>query len=417
MGEQTATTAFAGRSIWSVAAIVALLAGTVIVLLSLVVNHAPLSNVALATPLALGLAGFPRLMPLMRRLAGRSSSPSVAEPGRRFTQESDSRPRDVATRLVLQAALYTNSRGYLLARDVDGTSTEVLAGGQAANALRNAASKISLLEHTTGEEIDVGGKPVLLLPMEGGAALLLGPKKDGSAFLETEWLFAEPIATVLGMLMARSQLNQELQDLNQQIMATQEEERALLAMEIHDGPLQQAVYLSRLDSTNGTVAEVAHTIVSELRAMSRRLRPPLLDELGLRYAIDWLTKNAAEQHNLAVDFQADSYPEEARISQDIELAVYRCVQESLNNVVKHAQATKATVFLSLGPERVVAQIKDNGTGFGLQEQQEAFEAGHLGIVGMRERVRQVGGTLRIVGHKGTGTAINVSMPLKREART
>jgi two-component system sensor histidine kinase UhpB len=141
--------------------------------------------------------------------------------------------------------------------------------------------------------------------------------------------------------------------------------------------------------------------------MIKRLRPEVLDMLGLAGAIAEAVRLFNESgSNCKLEFKLES-PEPPSLPQKIAITAYRVVQESLNNIVKHAQATAAMVKLryDIGGENIAIQVSDNGCGF-----EPAERGGGFGLLGMRERVNSVGGNLRIDSKVGDGTVLTVNLP-------
>jgi signal transduction histidine kinase len=145
-----------------------------------------------------------------------------------------------------------------------------------------------------------------------------------------------------------------------------------------------------------------------IRSISSDLRPDLLDDLGLvptlRWYIDEFTCNRQDIH---IDFQAVGFRK--RFSSEIELALYRVFQEALNNVVKHAKASRFSVTLTYSHPKIILILKDNGIGF---DQDKSTDG--IGLLGMRERVVSAGGTIAIISGKGKGTTIRVELPVYKE---
>ncbi len=359
----------------------------------------------------------PRIQHLVDRLVYRDAYDykevvrGLARQARSSAQQSDA-----MVKILQQVSALMAIEGYLLVGDLDNIPSELLSGGPAAAKLRRAAlgHDVAVSERIVVRYLD--GEPVLVLQLEGERALWLGPKFDGESFRHDDLELAEPLGTLMGMLLARSQLTAELQGLNRKLIRAEEEERARLAAEIHDGPLQSAAYLSRVGISSEETAEVSRSLAEELRAIATALRPPVLDDLGLRYAIDWLVQSMVRQSDISVDYDAAGFPEDARLPREVELTVYRSVQESLTNVVKHARGTRVVVTLSLDGGCVRAQVQDNGTGFDQQRQRVAITQGCLGLVGMRERISHVGGQLRVDSRPDCGTRVEMTIPLRQPAQ-
>jgi signal transduction histidine kinase len=201
------------------------------------------------------------------------------------------------------------------------------------------------------------------------------------------------------------------------VVSAQEGERRRLARELHDetGQALTSILLGLKpledslagDASSGAVANVRELVVATLRDVRRlavELRPAALDDFGLVSALERLTETFAEQTGLAVDFESALGSE--RLPGDTETALYRIVQESLTNVVKHAGAQRVSVSLTRKGGFVTAVIEDDGIGFdATSTRDDAF-----GLSGMRERVALLDGGFEVESSPGTGTTIAVEVP-------
>ena len=358
----------------------------------------------------------PRAQRLVDRLIYRDSYDYIdAIRGLARQAQTPVMPRDVVARVLEQVMSLMGIEGYLLATYVGGSAEEATSGGPGADKLRKAMRQIELPTSETATSLYVDGEPVLALRVEGGSALWLGPKIGGESFRDDDFHLAEPVGTLVGMLLTRSQLTDELRNLNRRLLQAEEEERSRLAMDIHDGPLQRAIDLARRGFSEKGAMEAARSLVGELRGITTSLRPPLLDDLGLRYALDWLIQTVASPNGLSIGLEVDGYCEDTRLPAEIELAVYRVVQESLANVVKHAKAEHVTVSLSLSDDELIVQIRDDGIGFDEEASRSAAAKGHLGLVGIRERVHHAGGELQVVTRHPEGTNVRMAVPVTGES--
>jgi two-component system sensor histidine kinase DegS len=205
-----------------------------------------------------------------------------------------------------------------------------------------------------------------------------------------------------------------------QVTAAQEEERQRIARELHDGlgPALASLnirlrtvrkLLEREDhSLAGEVGELAaqtQANIRDIRRLIHDLRPVALDELGLVPALREHLARCEQEHGLAVDFGADVG---ARLPAAVETALFRIVQESVNNVLRHAQAQQVHVALMRGPAQVTLQVQDDGQGF---DPQLSRSGRHLGLWSMRERVEQMGGQFKVHSAPGKGTTVSAVVPL------
>ncbi len=199
-------------------------------------------------------------------------------------------------------------------------------------------------------------------------------------------------------------------------IAAREEERRRMAYELHDGPLQSLVLLSRKldaldeDADDEDVLEDARVIIdetaAELRRLSRALRPPILDDLGLVAALrseaSALARRSGMQVRFAVIGQGRALP------QDAELLLLRVAQESLHNAERHSAAGSVDVSLAYEPDGTALTIADDGRGIGTVPSATTLLAGgKLGILGIQERVRLARGSLDIGARPGGGTRVSV----------
>ena len=207
------------------------------------------------------------------------------------------------------------------------------------------------------------------------------------------------------------------------IIRSQEEERRRVARDIHDGPAQaianivfRAEVCERLIDTD---TERAKSELKELRVHIRNtlkeirriifdLRPMALDDLGLVPARRGILEVFRDQYGLLTDISV--LGEERRIEDHIEISVFRVVQEALNNVVKHAQANSVRIRVEFAPAAVAVIVEDDGQGF--DQTGEESPAGHFGLLGMRERVQLIEGTLTIKSAKGRGVKVLITAPVQ-----
>ncbi len=230
------------------------------------------------------------------------------------------------------------------------------------------------------------------------------------------------LAEAMNSMLERLQANQmELQRLPARVFSAQEEERKRIARELHDETSQALtsviVGLKSLEKSGrecdvqSQVAELRATVAETLEAVHRmavELRPSALDELGLVPALRGYVKEYSRQHGIQVDLQVAGL--RGRLSAEVEVAVYRVVQEALTNSAKYAQARKVAVRLSLDGSTLTATVRDDGIGFNVRQVQQSRDGG-LGLFGMRERVSLLSGQLDIVSAPGAGTTILARVPL------
>jgi PAS domain S-box-containing protein len=214
-----------------------------------------------------------------------------------------------------------------------------------------------------------------------------------------------------------------LRDLSGRLINAQEEERSRVARELHDDLSQRMALLSieleqLSDAMNGSaklrrrfesLQNQAQEISSDIHRLSYRLHPSKLDHLGLAAALKSLCEQINASGKLRVYLHQQSFAE--MLPKDITLCLFRIAQETLRNAVKHSQASHVRVIVQKYEVEVRLAVIDDGCGFDMQS--PSFTEG-LGFVGMRERLRIVGGTLEIYSQLAQGTRINVAIPLGGE---
>jgi two-component system sensor histidine kinase DegS len=138
------------------------------------------------------------------------------------------------------------------------------------------------------------------------------------------------------------------------------------------------------------------------------LHPAMLDEFGLGVTLEAYVRSFSQRTGIETALVQDRM--EARIASDLEIAVYRVVQEALTNVSKHAQATSCRVYLQRLPYSLLVTVEDDGTGFERARLDGKNERPGVGLVGVRERVSRLGGTFRLDTHVGKGTRLTIELP-------
>lgn len=213
-------------------------------------------------------------------------------------------------------------------------------------------------------------------------------------------------------------------ELQRRLIEQREQERLQIAQELHDGPIQGLTAVTYalqtltgslqdakvMEELNGILQAIMAQI-TDLRAFSQELRPPLLIQFGLEKAIQAHLENYQQKHP-EVCIHLESLLNGEQLTETIQLVLYRIYQEALNNVAKHAQASQVEIQLRVEKERVLLTIRDNGVGFiPPKDWLELTQQGHLGLVGMRERAEAVGGSVKIISAPTQGTKIFVSVPV------
>jgi len=209
------------------------------------------------------------------------------------------------------------------------------------------------------------------------------------------------------------------------ITRAHEEERSRIAGELHDSTAQSLItVLQQLenflyDQPNlpmhkvreiWSIREHVRDTLQELRRLSRDLRPSILDDVGLVAALRWTVRELETEYGIQSSLQVCGA--ERRFSKEVELNLFRIVQEALRNIGKHSNASKAEVVIKFEDGKTTVSIRDNGVGFESPKEITALSrSGKLGLVGMQERVRLLGGVLEIKSEPGKGTSVIVEAPI------
>jgi ligand-binding sensor domain-containing protein/signal transduction histidine kinase len=250
-------------------------------------------------------------------------------------------------------------------------------------------------------------------------------------FYRTWWftLLAALAVVSLGTLMyqirvrrlTRAKAAQEA--FSRQLINSQEQERKRIAAELHDSLGQSLVVIKNLammmlypsdqETMRQQVQEISSETsraISEVKEISYNLRPFHLDQFGLTRSIESMIDNVAKACD--TKFSADLDHIDGLLAQDEEINLYRIVQESLNNIVKHSGASEASVVIRHGEQDLTMTIKDNGKGFTPAVTVSPTQKSGFGLTGIGERTRLLGGEARIHGEPGQGTTVWIKIPLK-----
>jgi signal transduction histidine kinase len=224
--------------------------------------------------------------------------------------------------------------------------------------------------------------------------------------------------------------NQSLRDLTSRLLQLQDDERRRIARELHDSVGQMLVALNmnlsalggdieRLAKTASTVKDstsLVESLTSEIRTISHLLHPPLLDEAGLASALRWYVDGFAERSKIKVDL--DIPTDFGRFSRELETAIFRVVQECLTNIHRHSDSPSAKIRLICSANDIRVEVKDRGIGIAPAKKMAMETAGTpgVGVRGMRERLRQLGGNLDI-NSDGNGTCVVARLPISSSSST
>ena len=217
---------------------------------------------------------------------------------------------------------------------------------------------------------------------------------------------------------------QELESLSARLVDAQEEERRSISRELHDevgqtlgALLVDLGQLSKLvpaedNFLQGQIARIksaVETAVKSIRDLALLLRPPMLDDLGLVPALEWQGREISRRGDMEVDVHSEMCRRTS--SDDVKVCVYRLVQEALTNSARHSGAKHAKVSVAQNEGRIRVQIVDDGNGFAPERVRG------MGILGMEERVKRLGGSLTIESARGKGTTVLAEIPAERADRS
>jgi signal transduction histidine kinase len=254
-----------------------------------------------------------------------------------------------------------------------------------------------------------------------GVMLALDPVDERSRFdaEDEDLMLAFAASAAMAVASAQTASEQRLRE----ALASAEQERRRWARELHDETLQGLAGLhvrlavaeqqSQEPETSAAVHDVLEALggeIRKLRTLITELRPAALDELGLAPALDSLVRRTAATAGLQIDLHVDVG--EPRLDAELETAVFRLVQESLTNVVKHAQAARCSITVIEDEGQIDLAIRDDGRG--IDEAALAKRAG-FGLTGMRERAQLTGGTLELDNNADGGAEVRARLPVQRSA--
>ncbi len=209
----------------------------------------------------------------------------------------------------------------------------------------------------------------------------------------------------------------ELRRLTSELFMAEERSRRAIASDLHDHigqalamirfklmELQGNAVFSGIDGNVGDLKKLIDQTISYTRSLTFELSPPMLYELGLEAAIEWLAKQFSEKYSLKISFHDDK--KQKQLTDDMKIALFRSVSEILMNIVKHAEAKHASVSIYNKEGNVAIEVKDDGKGFdvnGLRASRDKC----FGLFSIKERLKYLGGRLDIVSEKGKGTCITI----------
>ena len=270
-----------------------------------------------------------------------------------------------------------------------------------------------------------------LLSKDKVLGVLVMGRKTAVAYSSRELNTLDAIGSVVGVAVENAELYEELADHRDQLrvlaagtLQTREMEARRIARNLHDiaGQLLTAVHL-KLEELAAMFPQPAQEHIEEirrrlaeaqqqLRQVSHELRSPVLDDLGLEPALNFLAQGFAARTGLEITVEGSIGK---RLSPAIETALYRCVQEALTNVVKHAEATRVWIKLEQQPGQLACIVRDDGIGFDVRAMRVLRAESGIGFFSIRERLAEIRGTLEITSIPGQGTQLTFTVPLKDNA--
>jgi len=287
-------------------------------------------------------------------------------------------------------------------------------------------------EYTTKTKMKSGMFAPIECEREILGALCLYHAEDNRIYREEDTDFLAAIGNYVATAVRKYELAQEVEEkrdnlerLSSEIIQLQEKERKAVAGELHDSVGQSLTAMrinldfaenslppgrkelkSRIRQTSKLVADT----MEEIRSIGQKLRPTMLDDLGLIPTLRWFTKDFSRQLSIPVHFSSRGDTE--RLTPDMRITIYRIIQEGLNNIAKHSKATEAWVSLQIKNSLCSLEIKDNGIGVDAQKVLKSTDTRRtFGIFNIRERVALLGGKFEILSDKGKGVTLVVTIPV------
>jgi signal transduction histidine kinase len=259
---------------------------------------------------------------------------------------------------------------------------------------------------------------------------MVGARGDGDDFCAADRRILQTLARQAEIALSNVLLVETLQhrldeirEAQHQLLRSREEERARVARDLHDRPIQALVGLnmqlglllsSSLDGDTPLGGELramrceVRELLTELRQVCTELRPPILDTLGLGAALRALAEEWSAQHDVAFRLELPTDAALRSLPDEVAVNLYRVVQEALANVARHAEARQVTLHLAREGSRLSLTVQDDGRGFAVPAGLPSLTGeGHFGLVGMEERVDLIGGTLTLDSAPGQGTRVCV----------
>ena len=328
------------------------------------------------------------------------------------------------------AVLFVDGQGHIT--QANEPALKLLGGGRGDIAGRTAADFLGQLGNTLTRCLNEGTCTLQSEPLDGyltdlsnhhhKVAVLVHPVNADGAEPERAMLLVVPDHKRHALLQAVSRAGSTFDYLANFLLMARDDERKRIASDLHDGLGQVLTMLKfrvedalirmgtgRADESQAILHEVVNELrgaVGEVRRISTELRPSMLDDLGLLPTLQWFARQFEGAHT-GVKVTLDIRTDEESVPVTIKTSVFRLIQEAMNNVAKHAQATNVFIYMRVDRGAFMVGVVDNGIGFeaGRVMAGQACLLG-VGLNSMRERVEASGGTFRIKSHAGSGTSVS-----------
>lgn len=277
------------------------------------------------------------------------------------------------------------------------------------------------LEHTPDTQIGtvwksnqaVIGVP-LILEKEPIGAVLVNSFTSDRVFVEHDVRLLSSLAAQVTVAIHNTNLIEKIRKISSKLLQVEEEERRRISRDLHDevGGLLTSLKLnlSKKPKTNTQALNLVETLLAKVRGLTLNLYPSVLDDLGLVPALEEHIERFAQQTGIKVYFQ-NALPE-VHLAPEVQITLYRVVQEALTNVARHAQIDYAQVFIDYEAPQLTVHVIDEGPGFDLENVWQEMDS--KGLLGMQERLDLVGGTLRVDATPGGGTHISAELKINKE---
>jgi len=277
--------------------------------------------------------------------------------------------------------------------------------------------------------VEAGVTSVVAVPIVSGdqsfGTLGLVSLDEAKNFSDRDAAILTGIGRQTGIAIENAHLYENVHFYVRQITRGQEDERKRIARELHDDTAQALIGLSRrLDDLATSGEQLSESAVRQLeefqelidgilqgvRHFSRDLRPPVLDDLGLLPAVEGLIADLGKE---GIETALEVSGPRRRLPSEVELVLFRIVQEALNNAKRHSKASQVVVGVEFGESRIGITIDDNGQGFEVPDRMvDLVTSGKLGLIGMQERAQLVDGVLTLRSELGQGTVVTVDVPMR-----